>query len=104
MDVIKRFTEYADDFEKTFADDDWSRLRQYFTDDAVYEGVGSDAFSFKAEGIDAVLAHMKSSLDGFDRKFATRTLELTSDLAADDDQVSFDWKGIYSVAGAPVAR
>jgi hypothetical protein len=35
-DLTQRFEAYAADFELTFVDDDWSRLEQYFTDDAVY--------------------------------------------------------------------
>ena len=37
MDTLSRFMEYAADFEKTLGDDDWTRLRRYFADDAVYE-------------------------------------------------------------------
>lgn len=35
MDLLHRFAAYAVDFEKTFEDDDWTRLADYFTEDAV---------------------------------------------------------------------
>src|SRR6185369_3077312 len=37
MGPMNRFFEYAQDFEKTYVDDDWSRLARYFHPDAVYE-------------------------------------------------------------------
>ncbi len=30
MSIMSRFLEYAADFEKTFEDDDWTRLKGYF--------------------------------------------------------------------------
>src|SRR5678816_3177764 len=43
MNIMEQFITYAGDFEKTFGDDDWTRLRRYFADDAVYE-VKSNTF------------------------------------------------------------
>jgi hypothetical protein len=37
MDLTKRLEQYADDFDTTVEDDDWSRIRRHFTDDAVRE-------------------------------------------------------------------
>jgi hypothetical protein len=31
MNVLDRYLEYAEAFERTFADDDWSPLEPYFT-------------------------------------------------------------------------
>ena len=39
MDILQQFLAYAGDFEKTLADDDWSRLHKYFCDDAVYDAI-----------------------------------------------------------------
>ena len=36
MSRVARFEAYADDFEVTYVDDDWSRLEQYFTEDVIY--------------------------------------------------------------------
>src|SRR5690349_21367083 len=53
MENLPRFMAYAADFEKTLVDDDWSRLRQYFADDAVYE-VKAESFGCKLSGPDAI--------------------------------------------------
>ena len=77
METLSHFMKYAADFEKTLADDDWSRLRQYFADDAVYE-VKSDSLGCKLTGPDAIFKGIKKSLDGFDRKFEGRSMDITS--------------------------
>ena len=33
MELVERFQKYAEDFEKTYVDDDWSRIAPYFTED-----------------------------------------------------------------------
>ena len=38
MSIQERFQSYADAFEETYVDDDWSRIEQFFTEDAVFEG------------------------------------------------------------------
>ncbi|HME70466.1 MAG TPA: hypothetical protein VKM54_11450, partial [Myxococcota bacterium] len=38
--LLQRFVEYAQAFEKTYVDDDWTRLEPYFAPDAVYRVVG----------------------------------------------------------------
>lgn len=101
MNKTERFAQYAEDFEKTYADDDWSRLRQHFTDDAVYETVGDEAFAGRAEGLDALLDRLQSAVNGFDRKFATRNLELKGDLEERPDSVFLSWEATYTVPDAP---
>ena len=76
MDNLQRFMMYAADFEKTLADDDWSRLREYFADEAVYE-VKSDGFPCTLTGPEAIFTGIKKSLDGFDRKFDGRDIDVT---------------------------
>src|SRR6185369_14569969 len=77
MDIMRQFLAYAGDFERTYADDDWSRLYQYFADDAVYE-VKATSFGCRLQGPQAIFAGIKKSLDGFDRKFEKRDIEVTS--------------------------
>ena len=38
MSIPDRYQAYAEAFEESYVDDDWSRIEQYFTEDAVYEG------------------------------------------------------------------
>ena len=90
MDIIGRFLAYATDFEKTLADDDWSRLSQYFNEDAVYR-VESNVFGCELTGHDSIFAGIKKSLDGFDRNFSERDLAITEgpDVAGDEMRVSW---------------
>jgi hypothetical protein len=65
-DTARPFRAYAADFERTFRDDDWSRLEQYFTTDAVYS---TPTNGLRAEGRPAVLATLRAAISGFDRRF-----------------------------------
>ena len=98
MENIPRFLAYAADFEKTLEDDDWSRLRQYFADDAVYE-VKSEFFPAKLTGPDAIFKGMKKSLDGFDRKFDGRSVDVTSGPDVEGDSIRMGWTVTYRKAG-----
>ena len=98
MDNLSRFVTYAGDFEKTLADDDWSRLRGYFADDAVYE-VKAEGFGCRLVGPDRIFAGMKKSLNGFDRKFAGRTAEVTSGPDVDGETLRMGWTVTYRKDG-----
>ena len=58
MAAMTQFFEYAQDFEKTFVDDDWSRLERYFEPDAVYE-VRNVPFGCRLEGRAAIFRGIK---------------------------------------------
>lgn len=94
MEIAARFMVYAADFEKTLADDDWTRLCRHFDAEAVYEVRGC-AFACTVKGREAIFAGMKKSLDGFDRKFSARDIEVTSGPATDGDELRLGWKVTY---------
>lgn len=98
MENLPRFMAYAADFEKTLVDDDWSRLRQYFAADAVYQ-VDAIGFGCKLTGPDAIFKGIKKSLDGFDRKFDGRSVEVTSGPEMDGDTMRMSWAVTYRKAG-----
>ena len=98
MDTLSHFMQYAADFEQTLADDDWHRLRQYFTDDAVYE-VTSDSFGCKLAGPDAIFKGIKKSLDGMDRKFDGRSVDVTSGPDVDAAGLRLGWTVTYRKEG-----
>lgn len=75
MLTLLRFARYARAFEKTLGDDDWSRVRPFFHREVVYE-VADERWGCRLVGVDAVLAGLKKSLDGFDRKFSRRSARL----------------------------
>jgi hypothetical protein len=99
MDILRSFMVYARDFEKTLADDDWSRLGQYFAPDAVYEVKAP--FGCRLVGPAAIFAGIKKSLDGFDRKFARRDVEVTSGPDVSGDEMQMGWKVVYHKDGIP---
>ena len=100
MSILQQFITYAGDFEKTLADDDWTRLRRYFADDAVYE-VKSSIFGCRLVGPTAIFAGMKKSLDGFDRRFSKRDIEVTDGPTLAGDEMEMGWKVLYSMDGQP---
>lgn len=100
MDPSSRFMEYAQDFEKTYLDDDWSRLEKHFAPDATYE-VKPDPFTCRLVGPSAIFCGIKKSVDNFDRKCRERIVELTSVPVVDGEQVSVDWQVTYRREGAP---
>lgn len=96
MDYVRRFLEYAAAFEQTFLDDDWARLEQYFTSDAVYlPGDGS-----AAEGRRAVLDTLRASVNGLDRLFATRTPSFDQP-EADGNVVTLHWRVHFAAPAVP---
>jgi len=101
MDALTRFQEYAAAFEEVFRSDDWSALEPYFTEDAVYEILGGPPFGGRHQGRDAVFTHLKGSLDGFDRRFASRELELLEGPALREGSVWLRWRASYKSPGLP---
>ena len=69
MDTLQSFLAYAADFEKTFEDDDWSRLMGYFADDAVYR-VESEIMGCELVGPEAILGGMNLGLESQYRALA----------------------------------
>ena len=100
VDIMQQFMAYAGDFERTLADDDWTRLRRYFADDAVYE-VKAESFGCRLTGPAAIFAGMKKSLDGFDRRFTKRDIEVTSGPEISGDEMRMGWKVIYTKEALP---
>ncbi len=101
MEPAKRFTEYAAAFEETFADDDWSRLEPYFTEDAIYAVTGGPPFGGRWEGRKQLLQHLCESLNGVDRTFDERVLELLGTPTIGENSVKVQWRVTYTKAGQP---
>jgi hypothetical protein len=98
MSLVDRFQAYADDFERTFADDDWSRLEQYFTEDAAYS---TTANGLRVDGRPTVLAVLQASVSSFDRRCSTRTLRTTKGPYERSNEVHREWVATYTLDGAP---
>jgi ketosteroid isomerase-like protein len=94
MGIQDRFLAYADAFEQSYEDDDWTRIAEYFTEDAVYEGEP------EARGRDAVLAKLKGAVDGFDRTMDARIPDFQTP-TVDGDTLTMNWQVRYQLAGTP---
>jgi hypothetical protein len=95
MSILARYRAYAAAFEESYADDDWSRIEPFFTENAVYEGEPQDA-----RGREAVLAKLKSGVDGFDRRMDGRTPDFQMP-TVDGDTLTMKWTVTYTKAGLP---
>ena len=100
MDPMQQFGAYAADFEKTFEDDDWSRLEGYFAEDATYTVTGSP-YDCELRGRAAVLEGLKKALDGFDRRFDTRVISAAGQPEVGDNHVVFPAQCDYEKSGLP---
>jgi len=102
--ATKVFMEYAAAFEQTYLDDDWSRLTPYFAEDANYKVLGGP-MACEIYGRNAIFTGLKKSLDGFDRRFSERRIELTDGprvVETDDGhEVSIGWIVTYQYGDAP---
>jgi len=94
MSIQDRYQAYAAAFEVSYEDDDWSRIAEFFTEDAVYEG-DPDAI-----GRDAVLAKLKGGVDAFDRRMDSRTPDFETP-TVDGDTLEMKWRVTYTKAAAP---
>src|SRR5262245_65957090 len=92
MTIRDRFLAYADAFEKSFIDDDWSRVEPYFSEDAVYEGEP------RAAGRAAVIAKFQDSVAGFDRRMDSRTPRFEPP-NVEGDTLTMRWRVPYTKAG-----
>lgn len=96
MSYIDQFQAYADAFEKTYEDDNWQRLEEYFTPDAIYApGDGTEAV-----GRDQVIAQLRDGINGLDRRFDSRALS-ASPPSLDGNTVSLSWQLTLSKQGTP---
>ena len=96
MSNLERFQAYADAFEETYVDDNWQRLEEYFTLDAVYApGDGTEAV-----GRDQVISRLRDGVNGLDRRFDSRALSAAPP-SLNGDTVSLTWQLTLSKAGAP---
>jgi len=94
MGIADRYRAYADAFEESFEDDDWSRIEEYFTEDAVYEGEPD------ARGREAVIAKLKGGVDAFDRRMDRRIPDFQTP-TVEGDTLRMTWTVTYEKSGCP---
>jgi len=101
MSNLPTFMAYAAAFEQTFADDNWQRLEPFFAEDATYEVSGIPGGGVM-HGRDAIFRGIKKSLDGFDRRMASRQIVPTAPPVEQGDRVTLNGFVRYVRDGAQV--
>jgi len=104
MGTIERYLAYAAAFEEAYASDNWSKLEPFFTEEAVYAFVAPAPFGGEYKGRAAVLTQFQNSVNGLDRRFDSRKVEVLEGPTEKDGGVWIRWAGIYTLAGAPDCR
>lgn len=103
MELVPRFLAYAQAFEETYRDDSWTRLEPFFAEDAVYE-VENSPFACRVEGREAIFRAIRKSIDGFDRRFDQRDLEVLAPPTEADGEVHIPWAATYVLGDHPPLR
>jgi hypothetical protein len=93
--LLQRFAEYAQAFEKTYVDDDWTRLEPYFAPDAVYRVVGSTSWDCEVRGRAQLLSAIRKFVNEFDRK-CTRTIRPAGTPLVGSDSVRVSGSAAYT--------
>ena len=99
MNFIEIFENFSADFEASYEDDNWIRLKKYFTKDATYLIV--DDPDSKSIGPDEIINFFKKDVTNSDRKFDTRTVVSLSPPPADGNHLSRLWQAKYTIKGVP---
>lgn len=99
MNVTQLFATYAFAFEKAHLDDDWGAVETFFTEDAVYQVSDSPLFAGRWEGPSAITQHLKASLDQFDRRCDSRSIELVS-MDETEQGLTIQYKARYKLGDA----
>lgn len=97
---LGRYRRYFADFDRCLGDDDWSRLAAHFSADAVYEVIGLP-YACVVRGRDAIVAALRRSVHGFDRRLDGRHLAIAGTPQPDGDRLVVGLRGRYEKAGAP---
>jgi hypothetical protein len=101
MSLVDRFQQYADAFEVFFTSGDASVLEPYFTEDAVYETRADPPFAARHEGREKLFEGLQRSIETFDKRFATRTLEVLEGPTESDASVWMRWRVTYTAPSVP---
>ena len=96
--LTDRYEAYAADFERTFVDDDWSRLEQYFTEDAVYS---TPTNGLRVSGRASLLGALRAAVSSFDRHCDTRQLVTTEGPRQEGNKLIREWDADLTLRGAP---
>ena len=98
---IARFAAYAAAFEKAYANDDWTLLEPFFTENAVYAAGIESPIGGTIEGREQVFAFFQQVTDRFDKRFASREVALLEGPREEGDGVWIRGSATYRASGVP---
>src|SRR5688572_29083634 len=99
--LVEQLAAYAMDFERTFADDDWTRLVPHVAPNAEREVLGGGILAYHSVGRDEVLGDLKRNVQDMDRRFDLRIPEVLAGPEERDGAVWMDWRLTLRRAGIP---
>lgn len=99
MGIVEIFKSFAEDFEACVQDDNWQRLKKYFTEDATYINVGGP--DPKSEGREAIIEFLKKDVSGNDRRFDTRTVTALTEPSVQGNRLTRQWRCTYTLNDTP---
>ena len=101
--LTSRLLDYMAAYERSYADDDWTRLEPFFHEDAVHEVSGGPPFGGRWQGRQAVIGTLRERAHGFERRFDERILAPRGSPVQMGDTVALPWRGIYRLGRTPAS-
>ena len=97
--LTNRLLDYMAAYERSYADDDWTRLEPFFKEDAVLEVSGGPPWGGRWRGRAAVIGTLRDRAERFDRRFQERILAPRGSIVRMGNSVALPWRGIYRLGG-----
>ena len=95
MSNLKAFVAYAAAFDESLVDDNWSRIEQYFSEDASYKpGDGTEGI-----GRNGVIQSLQDSVNALERKCDARELIGQPGLTEEGDTITLSFTIKYTKQG-----
>jgi len=101
MDLVQKFESYMQDFERTWHDGDWTRVRRHLTDDFVHERDVRPLSWFRDEGAEGAVRRWREEVENFDKEFDSRIFVPKAPARQDGSEVRLDWVCLFMLDGIP---
>jgi len=101
MNIVDRFLEYAEAFDRAVETGDWSAIRSFFTEDAVFESLANPPLDGIARGREAIIERFVTTVEAFDDRFDTRGLKFLEGPEERSGAITARFEARYGTEGAP---
>ena len=101
MSKVERFLAYAEAFDRAVETGDWSEVRSFFTEDAVYESLANPPMDGVAHGREAIIERFVTTVAMFDDRFETRGMEFLEGPEENQGAITARFEARYGTEGAP---